>query len=76
MYVNGVANYSGTARVELSAADLAVGTDLYYDQYFDGDIDEVHIYSGALTSEQVYNLYMKPPSFTPRSTLIATPDLR
>lgn len=76
MYVNGVANYSGTARVELNAAELAVGNDVYRDQPWDGDIDEVHIYSGALSSTQVYNLYMKNPSFTPRTTNTITPDLR
>ena len=77
MYINGAFNTSTTTRVELANAHLAVGTDLYYTtQARDGGVDEVKIYDAALNATQIQNLYMVKPSFVPRDTHIASPDLR
>jgi len=60
IYLDGVAVGSDTPSVPNAAtnADPEIGrTDAAYNEYFDGDIDEVRIYSRALSSTEVAALY-------------------
>ena len=55
LYVNGtqVASTAKTGTIAVSAGALTIGGDPLYGQYFTGRIDEVRIYSSALTQTQV-----------------------
>lgn len=76
MYINGVLNTSNTSITQMVNVNLTIGDHVYYVQPRSGYIDEVKIYDSALTSGQVETMYIQKPSYVPRHTHIATPDLR
>lgn len=45
------------------------------DRYFSGAIDEVRIYGAGITSSQIQNIYLIPPTFSPLTTYTGTPIL-
>jgi hypothetical protein len=55
LYVNGVqvASQAQTGNIAISTSPLQIGGDSLYGQYFQGTIDEVRVYSTALTAAQI-----------------------
>jgi hypothetical protein len=55
LYVNGVevSNKPRTQAIAASTSPLQIGGDSLFGQYFSGTIDEVRVYSSALTAAQV-----------------------
>jgi MSHA biogenesis protein MshQ len=61
-YINGikVGESNNTGTLDMNDADLDIGAERLYDGldfgafYFEGNIDEVRVYNGALTSDQVF----------------------
>jgi MSHA biogenesis protein MshQ len=62
IYVNGIEKGTGTftGNLTLNNAPLHIGQDQSYSgRFFEGYIDEVHIYDGALTATEINELYAK-----------------
>ena len=75
MYVNGVFDKSTSSTLALTNAALAVGADIKWSQWRDGNIDEVHIYDAALSASQVANLYLQRPSYISKTVNTGTTTL-
>ena len=74
LYVNGVQVASGaqTGDILTSANALQIGGDSFYGQYFQGMIDEVRVYSVALTAAQIQSDMNTPIGIGPADTQPAT----
>ena len=69
LYVNGtlVSSLAHTGNIATSTNPLQIGGDSIYGQYFNGTIDEVRVYNGALTAAQItsdMNTPITPPQPT------------
>ena len=76
MYINGVLHTSNTSTTAMSNVNLLVGHSTAYGQPRSGYIDEVYIFDNAVTAEQVAFMYMRTPSYTPRTTYVASPNIK
>ena len=67
LYINGseVASAPYSGGIPFSSADLIIGSQADNSNYFDGTIDDVRIYDGALTAQEVLDLYNSTTDTTP-----------
>lgn len=79
IYINGVQGGTSTNSVTLDTTTPQHRTVGRYagttTNYFSGAIDEVRVYNKVLTSGDIQNLYMKKPSFVPKTIYSSTPVL-
>lgn len=79
IYVNGIQGGTSTNSVRLDTTAPQHRTVGKYagtaTNYFSGSIDEVRVYNKALTIEDIQNLYIKKPSFVPKTIYSSTPVL-
>jgi hypothetical protein len=79
IYVNGIQGGTSTNSVTLDTTAPQHRTIGKYagtaTNYFSGSIDEVRIYNKVLTSGDIQNLYIKKPSFVPKTIYSSTPVL-
>jgi hypothetical protein len=72
IYINGTLDASDTGATGLltsaSAANLYLGMNSTYSAGLLGDVDEVQIYSGVLSSNEVLQLYHNPATTIPNRT--------
>ncbi len=62
IYVNGKLDSTGTVDIDASDLDMHIGSSwngTAEDYFFDGDIDEVRIYNGTLTSTEIHNHWLE-----------------
>lgn len=68
VYLNAVSEACGTDTAESTVGDMVIGAIKYMDRlYFNGIIDDVQIYRGALTPAQVTFLFQNPGSVVDQS---------
>ncbi|HTK33472.1 MAG TPA: LamG domain-containing protein [Candidatus Paceibacterota bacterium] len=54
IYINGVLNAQGNAGMPISGTEVSIGNSSWNDDHgFDGMVDEVRIYAGALSASQI-----------------------
>lgn len=78
LYLDGVQTASNTNNVSFSATNPQWRIGRYVGSttnYFSGNIDEVHIYNKALSTAEINELYMIPPTFDALTTYTGTPTL-
>ncbi len=73
LYVDGepVASQAQSGLIDATTGNLSIGRDLS-STYLDGSMDEVRIYAGALSAEQVSDLYDAESGALPTVSLVAT----
>jgi hypothetical protein len=66
LYINGVddgGSYSGTGgSLAYSRGNASIGTAHFENKYFNGEMDDVRIYNGALSAEEIRQLYQSRES--------------
>jgi hypothetical protein len=67
LYVNGVCENSDTGQqFGQSQPNFYIGADVsYYNNYFLGDVDDVHVYNRALSAQEIQQLYAGEPIMQP-----------
>jgi len=70
LYVNGVnvANQPDTGNIDTSTGPLRIGGDLTYGEYFPGRIDNVRVYSRALSAAEIIANMNAPVTFAQDTT--------
>lgn len=71
LHINGNATPDGTGSDSsaLSSANFAVGSDVVPESYFDGKINDIRVWSRALSTAEISSLYSAPCVFNNGSSL-------